>query len=411
MEVEAEETGQREVRRPIETRSPIRLGLYLDVVYRAVDTPRGPRFSTDRAFILFAQEVASHFESWTVFGRVLPSTEEGEYALAEGTDVVALPYYSNLRRLGAVGRAFVGTARAFSRGLDRADVVWIFGPHVFGWLLAMIALTRRRRVVLGVRQDTVQYTRRRVTSRRWLPILAAVQLLDLVDRLASRHLPTIVVGDAVGRRYGAPRPRLHVMTVSLVREADVLAAPRTKDWSARLGLLAVGRLEPEKNPLLLVELLAELERRDPGRYHLTWIGRGVLEDAVRRRASELGVDEWLELIGYVPFGPELLERYRRAHIFVHISLTEGLPQVIVEAHASGTPVVATDVGSVRAALDGGAAGILVPPDDLDALAAGVELLVRDPVARERMVRRGLELARERTFERQTARVARFIAQA
>ena len=396
--------------RPIETRFESRLGLYLDVVYRAFDTPRGPRFSTDRAFILFAQEVARHFDSLTVFGRVLPSPEESEYALAEGTDVIALPYYTNLRRLGAVGRALLGTSRAFSRSLDRVDVVWIFGPHIFGFVLAVLALVRRRRVVLGVRQDTVQYTRRRVGSSRWLPILLLVRLLDLVDRLASRRLPTTVVGEKVGLRYGAPRSKLLVMSVSLVRETDVVVEPPARDWAGPLELLTVGRLEPEKNPLLLLELLAELERRDPGMYRLTWIGRGVLEDAVRSRASELRVKQQLELIGYVPFGPELLERYRRAHVFVHVSLTEGLPQVLLEAHASATPIVATDVGSVRTALDDGAAGVLVPPSDLDALVAGVELLVRDPIGRERMVRRGLELAHERTFERETTRVARFIAE-
>ena len=395
----------------IETRSDSRLGLYLDVVYRAVDTPRGSRFSTDRAFILFASEVARHFRSLTVFGRVLPSTEESEYALAEGTDVVALPHYANLRRIGAVARAIFGTTRAFARNLDRVDVVWIFGPHVFGFVLAVLALARRRRVVLGVRQDTVQYTRRRVGSRRWLPILLVVQLLDLLDRLASRGLPTTVVGKEVGARYGAPRPRLLVMTVSLVREADVVDRPPAKDWLGPLELLTVGRLEPEKNPLLLVELLAELERRDPGRYQLTWIGRGALEAAVRSRASELRVEHQLELIGYVPFGRELLERYRRAHAFVHVSLTEGLPQVLLEAHASGTPIVATDVGSVRVALDAGAAGILVPPSDLGALVAGIDRLASDPIARERMVRRGLRLAHERTFERETARVAEFIADA
>ena len=289
--------------------------------------------------------------------------------------------------------------------------MWIFGPHIFGWLLAILALLRRRRVVLGVRQDTVQYTRRRIASRRWVPILAAMRLLDLVDRLASRRLPTTVVGEEVGRRYGAPRPRLLVMTVSLVRESDIVATPEPKDWTGQLELLTVGRLEPEKNPLLLVELLAELDRRDPGRYRLTWIGRGVLEDDVRRLASELGIEHRLERTGYVPFGPRLLDHYRRAHVFVHVSLTEGLPQVLLEAHASGTPIVATDVGSVRVALDGGAAGILVPPSNLGALVAGVERLVHDPIARERMVSGGLGLAHERTFERETARVARFIAEA
>jgi glycosyltransferase involved in cell wall biosynthesis len=395
----------------LEARSDSRLGLYFDVVYRAVDAPAGTTFSTDRAFILFACEVAKHFRSLTVFGRVLPSVEPSEYSLAEGTEVVALPYYANLRRLGAVARAVLGTVRAFRRNLDRVDILWIFGPHPLSSVLVLLALLRGRRVVLGVRQNTVEYTRSRIASRRWLPIVVAMRALDAVDRLAAHRLPVTVVGEDAGRRYGAPRPRLLVMTVTLMREADVVGEPRQEDWSGQLELLTVGRLEPEKNPLLVVELLAELERKHPGRYRLTWIGRGVLEDAVRRRSVEVGVADRLELVGYVPFGPALLDHYRRAHVFVHVSLTEGLPQVVVEAHASGTPVVATDVGSVAQALDGGGAGILVPPNNLAALVEGVERIVGDPDVRGQMTRRGLELAHERTLERETARVADFISSA
>ena len=395
----------------VEARSDSRLGLYLDVVYRAVEAPGGARFSTDRAFILFACEVAKHFRSLTVFGRVLSSAEPSEYPLAEGTEVVALPYYTNLRRLGAVARALLGTVKAFRRNVDRVDVLWVFGPHLFSSVLVSLALLRGRRVVLGVRQNTVEYTRSRIASPRWLPIVVAMRALDAVDRLAARRLPATVVGEDAGRRYGAPRPRLLVMTVSLMREADVVDEPRERDWAGQLELLTVGRMEPEKNPLLVVELLAELERRSPGRYRLTWIGRGVLEDAVRHRSAELGVADRMELIGYVPFGPALLEHYRRAHVFVHVSLTEGLPQVVVEAQASGTPIVATDVGSVGHALDGGAAGILVPPDDLRALVVAVERVADEPDARGRMIRRSLELARGRTLERETARVAEFISRA
>jgi glycosyltransferase involved in cell wall biosynthesis len=310
-----------------------------------------------------------------------------------------------------VARAAAGTIRAFRRNLDKVDVLWVFGPHLFGSVFVLLALLRGRRVVLGVRQSTVEYTRSRIGSPRWLPVVVAMQALDTVDRLAARRLPVTVVGEDAGRRYGAPRPRLLVMTVTLMRESDVVDEPRERDWTAQLELLTVGRLEPEKNPLLVVELLAELERRHPGRYRLTWIGRGALEDAVRSRAEELGVTDRLELIGYVPFGPELLEHYRRAHVFVHVSLTEGLPQVIVEAHASGTPIVATDVGSVAAALEGGAAGILVPPDDLAALVDGVEHIAAEADARGRMIQRGLELARTRTLEHETARVAEFISRA
>jgi glycosyltransferase involved in cell wall biosynthesis len=72
------------------------------------------------------------------------------------------------------------------------------------------------------------------------------------------------------------------------------------------------------------------------------------------------------------------------------------------------PIVATDVGGVRAALEDGAAGLLVQPNNSEALAAAVQQLSDDPALRTRMAARGLELVREATIENQAARVAAFI---
>jgi glycosyltransferase involved in cell wall biosynthesis len=363
----------------------------------------------DAPFFRFVSEVAESFDSFVVFARVVGTDASSErLCLPERTEVVELPDYGSLRRLHAVAGAAVRTGSSFWKGLSGVDVVWVFGPHPFELMIVLVAKLRRRRVVLGVRQDTPEYFRARLPSPRWKPVLAAVRAMDGMHRLLARRIPATVVGTANAERYASKKGRILAMMPSLVREADVVSEPPERDWTGVLDLLTVGRIDAEKNPLLLVETLADVERARPGRFRLRWAGVGPLADDVRRRADELGIGDRVELLGYVPFGPELLAEYRRAHVFLHVSLTEGVPHVLVEALSSGTPIVATDVGGVRAALDDGAAGLLVPPDDAAALTTALFQLVDDDRLRSQLVEHGLGLARERTLESEAARVAAFL---
>jgi glycosyltransferase involved in cell wall biosynthesis len=390
-----------------------RLGIYVDTVYYVSSDADGVRVSADpidAAFLLFAREVGKGFDGVVVFGRALRGdASPSEYVPLSGVEVVELPHYESLRELRTLLRVARGTTLGFWRGLGRVETIWIYGPHPFGLLLLLLALVRRTRIVLGVRQDTIPYYRARLPSARWKPFLLPVWVLDAAYKFLARRLKTTVVGSEIARRYGRDRPSVLPMTVSLIRAAEVVTEPSSRDWHGRIELLAVGRLEPEKNPLLLVEALAQLERDRPGRYRLTWLGQGRLRDTVQARAEALGVANIVELRGFVPYGPELLSFYRCAHLFVHVSLTEAVPQVLLEALACGTPVVATDVGDIAAILDDGGAGILVPPRNAGAFAAAVTQATDDAELRTRLVRRGLELARARTLEAEAARVARFIA--
>jgi glycosyltransferase involved in cell wall biosynthesis len=306
-----------------------RLGVYVDDVYRVVEDEAGTRISSDRAFLLFAHQVGQHFDDLVVFGRAARSDEDADYVLPRGIRLVSLPHYANLRRLLQVTKSAGRTTAAMWRGLVFVDTVWVFGPHPFGFLLVALARLRGKRVVLGVRQDTVRYHETRLAGRRWLPILALVRLADAAHRLLARRIPTTVVGTELAGRYGLERPTTFAMTVSLVPELELAEVPANRDLSGPIELLTIGRLEVEKNPLLVIETLAELERRRPGRFSLTWIGRGKLEREVRARAETLGVADRVTLLGYVPFGPSLLDLYRRADLFLHVSLTEGVPQVLL----------------------------------------------------------------------------------
>lgn len=386
-----------------------RLGLWTDSIYAERD---GRVYSNEDSFqfLRFACKVGEHFDELVVFGRHAPAEVPTEFELPGHRNRLApLPYYASLRDVVGLLRALPGLVAGVWRGLGRVDVMWVIGPYPFSAIFVLLGLARRKRVVLGVRQDTMEYYRARLPHRVLAPVLGPLWLLEAFYRVGSRVLPLTAVGDSIARRYGAPRAGVLEYVTALTPRTDVADQPPDLDWSGRLRLLSVGRIEPEKAPLMMVEALAELERRAPGRYSLTWAGTGRLADATRARAEELGIGELLALPGYVPYEPDLRLLYREVHMLVHVALTEGLPQVVLQAMAAGTPIVASDVGGVKAALDGGAAGLVVPPGDRSALVRAVEQTAEDAPARTRRVERGLELARGRTLEVESERVARFLA--
>jgi glycosyltransferase involved in cell wall biosynthesis len=158
---------------------------------------------------------------------------------------------------------------------------------------------------------------------------------------------------------------------------------------------------------MLLKALARLEERTPGRYRLTIVGDGQLEGELRAEAKRFG--DAVRFRGHVPNGPELFGLYRASDVFVHTARTEGLPQVLTEAQAAGLPIVATDVGGVRAGLGDGAEALLVPPNDPEALAAAITRVASDRDLRAVFRELGLARARTSTLERQAARVAAFIS--
>ncbi|MFV0260164.1 MAG: glycosyltransferase [Acidimicrobiales bacterium] len=395
---------------------PVRLGVYVDCSYRTA----GNQLRVHRdalGFLSFAREVGEHFSRVVYFGRTdtasdtptadAAGAERAEEFVALGSgDLVGLPAYGSVREVGRLVGLAGRTATAMWRGLDRVDAVWVFGPHPFAVLLAVLAMARRRRVILGVRQDTMAYFRARLPSPRWRPVLGAVGLLDRTFRLMSRFRAATVVGRPNFVAYGGPRPGLLEMTVSLVRRADIVP-PATEPLTAPIELLAVGRIDHEKNPLLLIGAMAALERQEPGRYRLTWVGTGPLAGEVTSRAAALGVGGSVALAGFVPFGPDLLDHYRRADMFVHTSVTEGSPQVLFEAAAAGLPIVATDVGGVAASM--GSAADLVPPADLTALVAAIRRIGADEGHCRRRRNDAHRLALATTLEGEAGRTAAFLA--
>lgn len=167
---------------------------------------------------------------------------------------------------------------------------------------------------------------------------------------------------------------------------------------------AVGRLEPQKG---FTYLLDAFERIAPhfAAARLVVVGDGSLRATLESRiASSPVLRERVTLAGQVAMASSWMRYFT---LFCLPSLAEALPLTLIEAMASGCPIVATQVGGVPEALGGGTAGILVPPGDPQALASGLEQLLQDAALRERLGRS----ARQRYEERFThTAMARAVAE-
>lgn len=364
------------------------------------------RVWTERAFVVFVGGLAAHVDRLVMPGRLHPVeglSEVSHYPLPEGIEFVPLPFYDSLAKPWAVARALFGAMGRFWRALDDVDAVWLLGPHPMCLAFAAIAGLRGRRVVLGVRQDLPTYARTKHPGRRRFHLIA--DALEASFRLLSRGCRTVVVGPELARNYRHAR-RLLPISVSLIRAADLLPAPPGRDWDGQeLLALSVGRLEAEKNPLLLADILAGLVARDP-RWRLMVCGEGPMAADLETRLRELGVRDRANLLGYVPIDGGLLDRYRESHALLHVSWTEGVPQILFEAFAAGLPVVATAVGGVAEAA--GDAALLIPPGEPEPPVEALLRIAGEPGLRARLASRGLERVRATTLEAETARLATFI---
>jgi glycosyltransferase involved in cell wall biosynthesis len=374
-----------------------RVLVFEDSVYHQADG----ELSTDRAFLLYVSGLAEHDLQLRLLGRLHPEAGRSHYRLPPSVEFVGLPHYPSLVDPAA---AF-GLLRALRRGwqaLDGADVAWLMGPHPLALLLAVMARLRRVPVVLGVRQDLPRYVRER-HPQRWRAHLVADALEHLWRRLAARTA-VVAVGPELSRHYGLAS-QLLPLDICLVPARDLHRSPPRRDYDQELTLLSVGRLEQEKNPLLLADVLAQLRQRDP-RWRLVVCGEGSLAEALQERLCLLGVVEHAEVRGYVPVDRGLLELYRECSVFLHVSWTEGLPQVLTEAWATDLPVVATAVGGVTEAA--GAAALLVPPGDATAAVDAVERLALDACLRRRLSAEGRRRLETSGREHGLARLADFL---
>ncbi len=156
---------------------------------------------------------------------------------------------------------------------------------------------------------------------------------------------------------------------------------RTSERAGRpagpLRILFVGRLVPEKGPSVLLDAVAHLRSApDPLDVEVRIVGAGPLADELRRQSVDQGTADRVTLVG--PLGnEELPDQYAWADVFCLPSFAEGVPVVLMEAMATGLPVVTTAIAGIPELVRDGVTGRLVPPGRVDQLASALRDLADD----------------------------------
>lgn len=159
-------------------------------------------------------------------------------------------------------------------------------------------------------------------------------------------------------------------------------------------LLCLGRLTYQKGFDLAIAALAQLRGRFP-RARLTVAGEGPSRASLVDQASRLGISHAVDFVGWI--GPASVPEAIRASTIVLVPSRprEGLPLVAIQATQMGRPVVAARVGGLPEVVVHGETGLLIEPDDPEAMAGAIEWLLEHPEAASRFGRAGREQALDR----------------
>ena len=281
-----------------------------------------------------------------------------------------VPIIELRRRQGNDPRLVWELYRVFRR--ERPDIVH---THAWGTLLEGLIAARLARIPVVVHGEhgTLQLR----PHQRWLQRHG----WGRVDRVLS---VSTRLTDKMAREIGFPAERITTIRngVDLTRFSRLARA----DARATLNLPAdavvigtVGRLVPVKDQASLLQAVRHLH--DDGLFPTVILaGEGPLRQALEAQIETLRLEQQVRLLGHRPDVETVLAAL---DVFVLSSASEGLSNTILEAMATGVPVVATAVGGADELVIDGSTGLLVPPKDPQALAAALARMLRDlPAAHE-----------------------------
>ena len=279
------------------------------------------------------------------------------------------------------------------RTLGDADLVCLDLPNETTFLAMLVCRLRDKPFFVQVCGDWGRAVLLSGPPTQVRKIKAAIA--DWMASVVVRHSPLVLVQgrDLYDNYVGLNPAAVKSDFVHSTLARDVFHEPDSEPLHEPIRLLSVSGLVRLKGLDSLAKAISLMLSRG---LRVEWwcVGDGPYRQSLEDLASTLGVAERVRFWGMVPFGPELFRLYREADIFVHPSLTEGVPNAILEAMAHSLPIVASAVGGIPRVITNGVDGLLVPPGRPEEIADAVRRFAENHELVTRMRRAAFNKAQE-----------------
>jgi glycosyltransferase involved in cell wall biosynthesis len=305
--------------------------------------------------------MSARFGKYAAFARVPP--EETRHGVrVSHPRVPVIPKVGMTLAPYLMAAALRGPVR---RALERMPFDAIDAHYLYpdGVAAAMLADRFRKPFVLTARGSDVNVIARYAAPRRLIKwAIGRAERVVTVSRALRDALVEIGVDEA----------HVEVLPNGVDLELFTPAGRSAAEPAAQRRLLAVAHLKPGKGLHAVIDALRGLPNCT-----LDLAGDGPLRRPLEEHARALGVEGRVRFLGSVPHA-RLAEHYRAADALILASEREGMPNVVLEALACGTPVIATRVGGVPEIMTDPVAGVLIESGSASAVADGVRALLAEP---------------------------------
>lgn len=293
------------------------------------------------------------------------------------------------------------------REIKKCDIVSIRMPVLTGFPAYLAARWYRKPLFLVIVGENFQFVKLAGYSRLKSTIAnLTAKLQDVLMKQAIKNSLTFTNGEELLAKFKHLSHNVCLMRSSTISQADILTVFRDTCNNKTNRILTVASVTPRKGTSLIPEAIKILS--DKG-FQVEWkyIGRIEGQSGEQELAKTLNIASQLDVSSMLSFqGPtgfsDLMPIYRESDIFVLPTYAEGIPRVILEAQASGVPVITTGVGGIPQAVSNGNDALLIPPGDSLAMAETIEKVITDYELRQTLIKNGLNTAEKFTLESETA---------